>query len=327
VIHHRKNLVLLTLAAPIIVVCCIFLGGDWNHPLALFAPENAGILQIRFWRVGLGALVGASLATAGAASQAVLRNPLAEPYILGIASGGGLAIAIVLSLGAVGALTWSLPAAGFAGAAVCLAAVYRLARVHGHTAPHTLILAGVACGSLCNSLLMLIVSRSNAEGMHALLWWFLGDLQVYDRGLVIFALAVNVTIMAALFSRARRLNALLLGDDAASHLGLRGERERWIALLLAAALTACSVCVSGIVGFVGLLIPHAARALCSANHRLLLPASALLGAAFVCIADGLGRTLLYPVEIPVGVFTALAGAPFFLKLLRMRQKEIWGGGA
>lgn len=320
-----RHLVLLAVVAPVIAACCLFLGGDWNHPAALFAPEQAGILQIRLWRVGLGALVGASLALAGTASQAVLRNPLAEPYILGIASGGGLAIALVLAAGLVSA-AWTLPVAGFAGALACLAAVYGLARVHGRTAPHTLILAGVACGSLCNSLLMLVVSRSGAEGMHALLWWFLGDLQVWDRGLVLLVAFVNTVIMVALFARACRLNALLLGDDAAAHLGLHGERERWLALALAAGLTACSVCVSGIVGFVGLLAPHAARALVGANHRLLLPASALLGAAFVCVADGLGRTLLYPVEIPVGVFTALAGAPFFLNLLRKRQREMWGGG-
>ncbi len=322
---QRRNLLLLAIAAPIIVAVCIFLGGDWKHPASLFAPENSGVLQIRLWRVALGALIGAALAVAGAGCQAVLRNPLAEPFSLGVASGGGLAIAAVFATGAATS-RWPLPAAGFAGAMITLAAVYRLARVHGRTAPHTLILAGVACGSLCNSVLMLVVSQSKAEGMHALLWWFLGDLQVYDRTLVLLVAAIMVPVAAAVFARARRLNALLLGDDAAAHLGLHSERERWIALLLAAALTACCVCISGIIGFVGLLVPHTARALCGADHRRMLPAAALLGAIFICIADGLGRTLLYPIEIPVGIFTALAGAPFFLRLLRQRQREIWSGG-
>lgn len=323
---HRRNLALIALLAPLAVACCVLLGGDWRHPAALFGADGRGILEIRLWRVGLGALVGASLASAGAASQAVLRNPLAEPFSLGIASGGGLAIAVALAGGITAAASWALPASGFLGALACLVAVYRLARVHGRTAPHTLILAGVACGSLCNSLLMLVVSRSNAEGMHALLWWFLGDLQVYDRRLALLAAAVNLPAMLALFARARRLNALLLGDDASAHLGLHGERERWIALLLTSALTACSVCVSGIIGFAGLLVPHTARALCGSDHRRMIPAAALLGAAFVCAADGIGRTMLYPVEIPVGVFTALAGAPFFLRLLRQKQKEIWSAG-
>jgi iron complex transport system permease protein len=326
VTNHRRNISLLALAAPVFIGACVFLGGDWTHPASLLAPENAGILHIRLWRVGLGALVGAALAIAGAACQAVLRNPLAEPYSLGIASGGGLAIALVLAGGFASAAGWLLPAAGFAGALLCLGAVQCLARVQGRTAPHTLILAGVACGSLCNSLLMLVVSRSNAEGMHALLWWFLGDLQVYDRSLVVLAAVLIAPAAIALFARARRLNALLLGDDTAAHLGLHSDRERWISLLLATALTACCICVSGIIGFVGLIVPHTARALCGADHRRMIPAAALLGAAFVCVADGLGRTLLYPVEIPVGVFTALAGAPFFLRLLRRRQREIWSGG-
>lgn len=311
-------------AALCVIALCVFLGGDWRDPLALLAPENGGILEIRLWRTGLGAFVGAALAISGAACQAVLRNPLAEPYSLGVASGGGLVIAVVLATGAT-AIAGLLPAAGFIGALAALLAVYRLARIHGRTAPHTLILAGVACGSLCNSVLMLVVSRSSAEGMHALLWWFLGDLQVYDRALVVVAASLTLVCGAAIFLRARRLNALMLGDDAAAHLGLRAERERWIVLLLAAALTACCVCVSGIIGFVGLVVPHVARGLVGADHRRMLPACALLGAVFVCVADGLGRTLFYPVEIPVGVFTALAGAPFFLRILRQKQREIWTG--
>jgi iron complex transport system permease protein len=230
----------------------------------------------------------------------------------------------VLASSAAG-LAGLLPVAGFFGALVSLLVVYRLARIHGRTAPHTLILAGVACGSLCNSLLMLIVSRSSAEGMHALLWWFLGDLQVYDRSLAVVAASLTLVCGIAIYFRSRRLNALMLGDDAAAHLGLRAERERWIVLLLAAALTACAVCVSGIIGFVGLVVPHVARGITGSDHRRMLPASALLGGAFVCVADGLGRMLLYPVEIPVGVFTALAGAPFFLRVLRQKQREIWTG--
>lgn len=324
--ESRRNFLVLAATAPAVVACCIFLGGDWTHPAALFSADSAGVLELRLWRVALGALVGASLAVAGTAYQAVLRNPLAEPYGLGVASGSGLGVAIAIASGLAMTMRGSLPAAGFIGALLSLFAVYRLARVHDRTAPHTLILAGVAWGSLCGSLLMFIVSRSSAEGMHALLWWFLGDLQAYDRRLVVTAAALNGIAAIAIFARARRLNALLLGDDAAAHLGLRSERERWIVLLFASALAACSVCVSGLIGFVGLVVPHAARAIYGADHRKLIPASALIGAAFLCVADGIGRTVLYPVEIPVGIFTALVGAPFFLRLLRKRQREIWTGG-
>lgn len=324
--RRDTNLRWLLVMAPLAVCGCVFLGGDWQHPASLFADGHEGILQLRMWRVGLGALVGASLAVAGAVYQAVLRNPLAEPHGLGVAAGAGLGVAGALTFGA-GATAWSLlPMAGFLGAMGSLAAVYRLARINGRTAPHTLILAGVAWAALCGGLLMFVATRSSAEDMHALLWWFLGDVQVYDRPLAAGIAVANFLGALLLQARARRLNALVLGDDAAAHLGVRAERERWIALAAASAMTACCVCASGLIGFVGLVVPHSARALCGADHRKLLVASALLGAVFLCVADGLGRTVLYPVEIPVGVLTALVGAPFFLRLLRERQREIWGSG-
>ncbi len=308
---------------PIIVIACVFLGDGWWHPLSLLEPERRGILALRLWRVAMGALVGASLSVSGVALQAVLRNPLAEPYVLGLSSGAGLGVALVIIGGGLAVSALALPAAGFVGAVLSLLAVYRLARVGRLTSPHTLVLAGVVWSSLCGSVLMFLVSQSSAEGVHAVLWWFLGDLEVFDTRLFWLAAVLNALAFAALSFRAREMNVLLLGEELAGHVGLNAERVKLILLGLAAVMTAGSVCVSGLIAFVGLTMPHAARALVGPDHRRLLPAAACLGAAFVVVADGFGRTLLFPVEIPVGVITSFVGGPFFLFLLRAKQKSIW----
>ena len=316
-------MLLLAAVCPLAVALGIFLGAGWSEPWSLFEPARRGILEARLWRVALGALIGASLSASGVTLQAVLRNPLAEPYVLGLSAGSGLAVALGILAGG---LSWgllALPAAGFIGGMISLVVVYRLAAVGRVTGPHTLILAGVVWGSLCGSLLMFLVSQASAEGLHAVLWWVLGDLQVFEPRLVQAAAAVAVPVLAALWWRARDLDVLLLGEEMAGHLGVRAERAKIALLLLAAALTAACVSVSGLIGFVGLTVPHAARALVGPLHRRLIPAAILLGAALLALADGVGRMLFYPVEIPIGVITSLVGAPFFLLILRRRQKEIW----
>ena len=321
----RRNrwLVLILAICPLVVAAGVFMGRGFAHPSGLFEPAQRGILQIRLWRVALGAIVGASLSVAGAVLQAVLRNPLAEPYLLGISSGAGLGAAVFIIAAVVPFSTFALPASGFVGAVLSLIIVYRLALVGRRTSSHTLILAGVVWSSLCGSLLMFLVSQSSAEGLHALLWWFLGDLQVFDAHLVLAAALVIGLALLALSFLAREMNVLMLGEEMAGHIGLNPERVKMLLLALASAITASAVCVSGLIGFVGLTVPHAARALVGPDHRRLLPAAAFLGAAFLVLADGIGRTVLAPVEIPVGVVTAFLGGPFFLVLLRRRQREIW----
>jgi iron complex transport system permease protein len=316
----------LAFACPLLLVCALFLGPGWREPWTLLDAEHRGILALRGWRVLLGAVSGASLAAAGVVLQAILRNPLAEPYILGVSAGAGVGAASAIVWGglALGALV--LPLGGFAGGLLSLMAVYSLARVDSRTAPHTLILAGVAWGALCSSILMFFVSRSSAEGLHAVSWWFLGDLQVYDTGLVAAVALVNTLALLAIGSQARSLDALTLGDELAGHLGLPTERRKLMLLALGTLLASASVSACGLIAFVGLVIPHAARSLVGPGHRRLLPASILLGAAFLALVDGLGRTLFYPVEIPVGIFTALVGAPFFLALLRRKRRDMWGHG-
>lgn len=324
--RHDRRPFLVAAICLAIIAGSVLLGGGSSNPLDLFTDGNGAILALRLWRVGLGVVVGASLALAGTAFQALLRNPLADPYVLGISAGSGIAAAGAIAAGALVAVgSWILPVAGFVGAMLSLIVVYSLARVHGRASPHTLVLAGVAWGALCGSVLAYVVSRSSAEGIHALIWWFLGDLQVYNRPLAAIAAASCAVGAVLLMMRARALDALLLGDEAAAHLGIRPERERQILLLLAAWLVALSVTTSGLIGFVGLVAPHTARAIVGSGHRRLLPAAALIGAAFLCLGDGLGRAALYPGELPVGVFTSVVGAPFFLLLLRGRRREIWTG--
>lgn len=320
---RRRNFVLLLVACPLLIAAGVFLGDGWREPWTLFQDERAGVLDIRLWRVALGALVGASLAVAGVVLQTVLRNPLAEPYVLGLSAGAGLGTALCLVLGGLALSAVLLPLSGFLGAVLSLLIVYQLARTARGTTPHTLILAGVVWGSITGSVLMFLVTQSSAEGLHAILWWLLGDLQVYDATLVKVVAAINLLAVVALSYHARTLNALLLGDEGAGHVGLHPEWSKALVLTLATVLAASAVSVSGIISFVGLIAPHAARGLVGSDHRRLIPAAALGGAAFLVWADGIGRALLFPVEIPVGVLTALIGGPFFLILLRKRQKDIW----
>jgi len=310
-------------ASLLLLAVALFLGSGWREPWLLFSPESRSILTLRLWRVLLGAVCGASLAAAGVVLQAILRNPLAEPYILGISAGAGVGAATAIALGGFALGAFLLPFGGFAGGVLSLLAVYLLARVDSRTAPHTLILAGVAWGALCSSILMFFVSRSSAEGLHAVSWWFLGDLQVNDPQLVVVVAAINAVGILAIAAQARALDALTLGDDLASHLGLHAERKKLILLGLSTLVASSSVSACGLIAFVGLIVPHVARSLVGPEHRRLIPASLALGAAFLAITDGLGRILFYPVEVPVGIFTALIGTPFFLALLRRKRRAMW----
>ncbi len=319
---NRRFLVLLVIC-PLLLLPSLFLGHGWDRPWELFLQEHRAILQLRLWRLGMGILVGASLAVSGAVLQAVLRNPLAEPYVLGLSAGAGLGMALGFISGFALLGLWAVPAAGLAGALLSWIVVYHVARVRRITIPHTLILAGVVWGSVCGSILMFIVSRSTTEQLHAVVWWFLGDLQVYDQNLVLLMAGITAVTFLLLIPHARHLDVLLLGEEMAQNAGLDSEKKKWIVITLCTILTASAVAVSGLIAFVGLVVPHAARAIVGPEHRRLLPASALCGATFLVWADGLGRMLLDPVEIPVGIVTALLGGPFFLILLRRGQREVW----
>ena len=288
------------------------------------AAESAGssaviVLEVRVPRLVLGFLVGGCLAAVGVTLQAMLRNPLADPYVLGVSGGAavGASLAIVTGLSAAGAV-W-LPVSAFAGSLLSLALLYRIAAVYGHLSVHTLLLAGVIINALFSALIMFLTSLMDPTHAFRVLSWMLGSLAAPDD-LSLSVVASFLAIGGLLLARqARALNLLTVGEDSARSLGVNVERVKRTLLVTTALLTGAVVSVSGLIGFVGMAVPHAARMLCGADNRLLLPACAFSGGMFLVIADTVARTALAPAELPVGVMTALVGAPFFLYLLVVRK--------
>ena len=275
------------------------------------------IFAIRLPRVILAGVVGASLAVSGATYQGLFRNPLADPYLIGVASGAalGATASIVLRLPgrfyALGATQWC----AFAGALLAVALVYGLARVGEATPLTALLLAGVAVSALASALTSFLMYWYG-DKLLVIYGWLMGGLTAgswRQVGQVAPYLAVGAVF---LLPAARLLNALQLGEEGALGLGIDVERLKLVLVIVATLVTAAAVSVSGLIGFVGLIVPHIARLLWGPDHRRLLPCSLLLGAIFLIVADGLARTVLSPGEVPVGVLTALCGAPFFLYLLR-----------
>lgn len=273
------------------------------------------VLSLRLPRALLGMMVGGALASSGAAFQALLRNPLADPYILGVSGGaavGALAATLFLPAGA----SAVLPACAFLGAALSALAVFLLARRGGGVSPERLILMGVVVGAFLNAVIMLMVSLSPPGRIPGALYWLMGDLGQGTPRRVAVLLPYVAAGSLALFLLSRGLDMLLLGEREAFHAGLDIERAKTAAYLTASLLAGSVVAVSGLIGFVGLIVPHGARALVGSAHRRLLPAAFLMGAAFLVLSDVIARTASPSGELPVGAVTAFAGAPFFLFLLR-----------
>jgi iron complex transport system permease protein len=275
------------------------------------------VVQIRLPRVLSAATVGAALALAGAAFQGVFRNPLADPYLLGAASGAGLAAAMVLVLGTAGAWWASagVGAAAFVGAIGTVVLVVALARQGTRVPVVSLVLAGVVVGSSLSAgtSFVLLAAREQAAGVLA---WLLGSFAFASWAQLAWAVPALAVAGAVVLAAARGLDVLQLGDAAAAQLGLAVEPFKVAVVAASTLATAAAVATAGVIGFVGLVVPHAVRLVVGPGHRRLLPLSALWGAAFVVAADLLARTVIAPAEVPVGVVTALAGAPFFVVLLR-----------
>ncbi len=278
--------------------------------------QSAVVLKIRLPRSLLAALVGAALGASGGAFQAVLRNPLADPYILGVSGGAALGAAAALAAGVASPL--ALPFAAFAGALGALALVYWVARAH-QSSPHTLILSGVMVGSLASALLLFLLWLTPSDPLRTAIFWLAGNLGLADPAWLPWLTLWSLTAFLVLWSQARALDLFTQGEEVAADLGLDIGRARLIVFAAAGALTAAAVAQAGLVGFVGLTVPHVVRLVWGPIHRRLLPAAALSGAIFLMLADAVARTILAPAEIPVGVVTALIGAPFFLYLLHRRE--------
>ncbi len=297
----------------------------FDFPSTWRAADETIIFQIRLPRVIGAALVGAALATAGVLFQGLLRNPMADPYIIGTSAGAalGATIAMMLPINLAFLGFGLVPAAAFCGALATVILVYNLARVGGKTPIISMLLAGFVVSALLAAIMAFMMSMSDRFGLnlHSVYSFLMGHISVTGWGqLAITAPLIIGGIIGARFF-AFRLNAFSLGEEGAAYLGIEVERDKILILALGSLLTAAAVSISGLVAFVGLVVPHAVRLSLGPDHRFLLPASALAGAAFLIIADLLARTLLAPVEIPVGVITAIIGAPVFIYLLRHSRRE------
>ena len=288
-------------------------------------PSSETIIwQIRMPTVIGAALVGAALAVAGALFQGMLRNPLADPFLIGTSSGAALGATLAFVLPVYSTFFSLTPLLAFVGAMLTVLFVYALARTGGRTPVVTLLLAGVVMNAVLDALQTLILTlwpSDNLDRFISLFNWLAGGVASEDwSSLAIIALIVLTGIILSCLL-ANVLDVFALGEEGAAHLGLHVERSKFLIVILASLLTAAAVSISGLVGFVGLVTPHLVRLLLGPRHRVLLPASALVGAIFLMLADLLARTLIPQTVLPVGVFTALVGAPFFLALLRGGKRE------
>ncbi|MCL5126736.1 MAG: iron ABC transporter permease [Deltaproteobacteria bacterium] len=273
------------------------------------------IFSYRLPRILLACVVGAGLACSGVVFQGVLRNPLADPYIIGIAAGGALGAVVSISLFKWNGL-FSTSIASFVGSLVAVGLVYGLTVLRKNSSYiNTVILAGIIVGSMMNSMMLLIMSVTSSHELQRVLFWMMGDFSLADYEKILFSGTVVLIGFLVIYLNANRLNVLSLGEESASNLGIDVQRYRFLLIIVAALMTGSVVSVAGPIGFVGLVAPHSMRLLFGSDHRVLLPTAFLSGALFLVIADTIARLVAYPVELPVGVITALSGAPFFLYLL------------
>jgi iron complex transport system permease protein len=289
-----------------------------------FGATSAILMQVRLPRVVLGFWVGCCLASVGVALQALLRNPLADPYVVGVSSGAalGAALAMLFGIGTTFLAVSALPACGFAGGLVALFLVYRMAASYERLPIHSLLLAGVILNAIFSALIMFITSIMEPNRSFGMMAWLMGTLTAPAYPTLMILLCYLCVGLSVLFKQARVLNLLALGEESARTLGVDTERAKRVIFIVAALVTGAVVSISGMIGFIGMVVPHAVRLVIGADHRLLLPASALVGGMFLMGADTLARTLLAPAEIPVGIITALSGGPFFVYLLVWRKDRL-----
>lgn len=283
--------------------------------------ERTILFEVRLPRVLLAALLGGALSVAGVVFQALLRNPLADPYVLGVSGGASIGgvVAILLGLGggALGGL--GVPALAFVGALGALFLIEWVATVGGRLTVYTVLLTGAIFNAFSAALIYFIQSLASLEELHAIVFYLMGHIPSYALGRLTWLAAVVVAVVIALFAMGRDYNALSLGEEGAQQIGVDVDRIKRRTFILGSLLTGLAVSLAGMIGFVGLVVPHMLRLMFGPDHRLLLPAGFFGGAAFLVLADLAARTIMAPNELPVGVVTALLGGPFFLYLLRTHR--------
>ena len=302
------------IAAPLIGSTHIDLTRAWNG----LSPDREILLYVRLPRVLLALMAGSALAITGVLFQCLLRDPLAEPYTLGVSSGAsvGAVIGICLGFRAVG-----LPA--LIGAASVLLIVVSIAAEGRRLSSFTLLLAGVTMNSICFAIILFIHNLASFSQSFAISRWLMGGLDAVEYSTLAWLSAAIVPITILVLTRSRQWNLLSVGEDWAASRGVPSARLTLLGYVAGSILTALVTSLTGPIGFIGLIVPHALRLKLGADHRVLLPCSILLGAAFLAACDALSRTVLAPTEIPVGVVTALCGGPFFIWLLRARRRSLW----
>jgi iron complex transport system permease protein len=339
ILTARKLMTRLLIAAGVlgcIMFACLFVGSEPVHLCRVLEGPSFDVpnmdylifMQVRLPRVLLAAIVGAALACAGVVFQAILRNPLADPYILGISSGAGLGIILAVMGG------WTLTVAGmsplmvaaFVGAIGTVWLVWGIGRVTGRTQVAGLLLAGVVVNAFFSAMIMFLTAFAQARQLQTTLFWLMGSLAEVEHNAMLYAaggLCLSGVIFLMLLGG--RLNILSFGAEQAAAMGVSIRRTSLLAFACAALMTSVAVSFSGLIGFVGLIVPHAVRLIAGPDHRQLIPLSAFAGAAFLVLADSVARVIVAPAMLPVGVVTALAGGPFFLVLLVRYTKNIhWG---
>lgn len=317
-----KWLLILTGLLVLVSICSLFIGSadiPVKRAVSILFSNEKGVeysilFNIRLPRIFLAIVVGGALSTAGVIFQGIFRNPLVEPYTLGVSGGAALAVAFCVVLG----LNVFLPLAGFLGALLSILIVYLIGIRGGK-----LLLVGVMISFIASSLVMFIMAIARVEELHSIVFWIMGSLEEPNTNIInIISFFIIIAVIISIFF-SHRLNAFGLGEEEAMHLGINVEKTKKILFFLASLLTGCSVSVSGIIGFVGLVIPHFMRTLIGNDHRILLFTSFLTGGIFLLICDTLARTIVAPLELPVGVITGIIGGSVFIYFLSRRKYKCW----
>lgn len=313
-----KKVILLLLLVLFAVTMLGILNGSVNlNTTELLLKTNQPILALRILRIILAIVAGMGLSVSGIVLQAILRNPLAEPYLLGTSSGAGLGAVLALILG----LSMSfLPLAAFLGAIASIVLVYNLARQNNKIPAITLVLSGVIVSVALSAMIVFLVSVSGNELLHDMGWWLWGNLQVVNLKLLSIVSSIVIAGIIVIYIFSQDLNAIAIGEEEAMHLGIDIVTVKKILILVTALITASLVSICGIIGFVGLIVPHMMRLVVGPNHKMLIPATCLGSAVFMVSCDIVSRTVFPPLEIPIGVITAIVGAPTFMFLLKRKQK-------
>jgi iron complex transport system permease protein len=281
----------------------------------LSESERTILFSIRIPRIIFAGIVGASLSCSGVVFQGILRNPLADPYILGVSGGAAAGAIIAITLG-LDSLPFGVTAVAFLGGIASILLVWGLSGSSTERRTDRILLSGVIVNAFFSALIMFLVAVAGSSQVQSVIFWLMGDLGMAEKKDILLAALFFLLGFSVMFFHARDLNVMLTGEDTALQLGINVKKTRMTLLLAASLVTAGAVSMSGIIGFVGLMIPHIARLMFGSDNRLLLPASMLFGAAFLIVADGIARTVIAPSELPIGVITALCGAPYFAYLMK-----------